>query len=164
MATIFFNYSINTSSKRFAWLCYIVTYVDSHLHTCTYICRIIHSDTTIKTHEGRRRKKRSRKTSLQIYLPLPLFVSVSKRVVQGLHVRGCWRPNINFIFWSPLLMAVPLCLSCSLRCSTGAVGSTLLDAGFLYCILSASSLDPELHRGFRVPLRLGVASPTTSGL
>ena len=22
-----------------------------------------------------------------------------KRVVQGLHVRGCWRPNINFIFW-----------------------------------------------------------------
>ena len=29
--------------------CYIVTYVDSHLHTCTYICRIIHSDKTIKT-------------------------------------------------------------------------------------------------------------------
>ena len=22
-----------------------------------------------------------------------------ERVVQGLHVRGCWRPNINFIFW-----------------------------------------------------------------
>ena len=33
-------------------LCYIVTYADSHLHTCTYICRIIHSDTTIKTQEG----------------------------------------------------------------------------------------------------------------
>ena len=31
------------------WLCCIVTYVDSHLHTCTYICRIIHSDTTIKS-------------------------------------------------------------------------------------------------------------------
>ena len=31
--------------------CYIVTYVDSHLHTCTYICRIIHCDTTIKTQE-----------------------------------------------------------------------------------------------------------------
>ena len=31
----------------FCWLCYIVTYVDSHLHTCTYICRIIYSDTTI---------------------------------------------------------------------------------------------------------------------
>ena len=22
-----------------------------------------------------------------------------ERVVQGLDVRGCWRPNINFIFW-----------------------------------------------------------------
>ena len=29
--------------------CYIVTYADSHLHTCTYICRIIHNDTTTKT-------------------------------------------------------------------------------------------------------------------
>ena len=27
------------------------------------------------------------------------------------------------------------------RCSTGGLGLTLLDAGFLYCILSASSLD-----------------------
>ena len=37
--------------------CYIVTYVDSHLHTCTYICRIIHSDTTIKTQEGKCRNE-----------------------------------------------------------------------------------------------------------
>ena len=29
--------------------CYIVTHADSHLHTCTYICRIIHNDTIIKT-------------------------------------------------------------------------------------------------------------------
>ena len=29
-------------------LCYIVTYADSHLHTCTYISRIIHNDTTTK--------------------------------------------------------------------------------------------------------------------
>ena len=41
--------------------CYIVTYVDSHLHICTYICRIIHSDTTIKTHEGKRRNEGRRK-------------------------------------------------------------------------------------------------------
>ena len=32
-------------------LCYIVTYADSHLHTCTYICRIIHNDTTTRTQE-----------------------------------------------------------------------------------------------------------------
>ena len=47
--------------------------MDSHLHTCTYIGRIIHSDTTIKTQEGKRRK-----TSLQIYLPLTLFVRFEK--------------------------------------------------------------------------------------
>ena len=45
----------------FLVICYIVTYADSHLHTCTYICRIIHSDTTIKMHEGRCKKKWSRK-------------------------------------------------------------------------------------------------------
>ena len=73
--------------------CHIVTYVDSHLYRCTYICRIIHSDTTIKTQEGRRRK-----ASLQIYLPLTILQGF-ERVVQGLHVRGSWRPNINFIFW-----------------------------------------------------------------
>ena len=78
--------------------CYIVTYVDSHLHICTYICRIIHSDTTIKTHEGKRRNEGRKKTSLQLYLPLTLLQGF-ERVVQGLRVRGCWRPNINFIFW-----------------------------------------------------------------
>ena len=46
----------------------------------------------IKTQEGRHRK-----TSLQLYLPLTLLQGF-ERVVQGLHVRGCWRPNINFIF------------------------------------------------------------------
>ena len=38
-----------------------------------------------------------------------------------------------------------------LGCSTGGLGPTLLDAGFLYWILSASSLDPKLHRGSRGP-------------
>ena len=27
------------------------------------------------------------------------FIVRFERVVQGLHVRGCWRTNINFIFW-----------------------------------------------------------------
>ena len=59
-----------------------------------------HKDTTIiktdahrKTHEGKRRK-----TSLEKYSPLTLLQGF-ERVVQGLHVRGWWRPNINFIFW-----------------------------------------------------------------
>ena len=49
-------------------------------------------------------------------------------------------------------------------CSTGGLGPTLLDAVFLYCILSASSLDPKLHRGSRGPPRSGVAFPTTACL
>ena len=43
--------------------------------------------------EGRRKK-----TSLEKYSPLTLLQGF-ERVVQGLHVRGWWRPNINFIFW-----------------------------------------------------------------
>ena len=41
---------------------------------------------------------RHKKTSLQLYSPLILLQGF-ERVVEGLHVRGCWRPNINFIFW-----------------------------------------------------------------
>ena len=46
----------------------------------------------IKTQEGRRTN-----TSLEKYSPLKLLQGF-ERVVQGLHVRGCWRLNINFIF------------------------------------------------------------------
>ena len=47
----------------------------------------------LKMQEGR-----PKKTSLEKYLPLTLLQGF-ERVVEGLHVRGCWRPNINFIFW-----------------------------------------------------------------
>ena len=65
---------------------------------CVCVCVLLythlpyHNDSIIKTQEGRRRK-----TSLTTYLPLTLFVRF-ERVVQGLHVRGCCRPYINFIF------------------------------------------------------------------
>ena len=55
-----------------------------------------------------------------------------------MYVRGSWRPNITAIFWPPLLWPSTLCLSRS----PGAQGPTLLGDGFLYCILSATSLDP----------------------
>ena len=47
--------------------------------------------------------------------------------------------------------------------------SSLLDDGFLYCILSPTGLVPKLHQGFPGPLRPGVCfpyhilSPTQSG-
>ena len=50
-----------------------------------------------RTNKGRRKEGR-KKTSLEKYSPLTLLQGF-ERFVQGLHVRGCWRPNINFIFW-----------------------------------------------------------------
>ena len=41
---------------------------------------------------------RHKKISLEIYSPLTLLQGF-ERVVEGLHVRGCWWPNVNFIFW-----------------------------------------------------------------
>ena len=76
---------------------------------------------TYRRNVNRRKNKGRMKTSLEKYSPLTLLQGF-ERVVQGLHVRGCWRPNINFIFWPPLLMTVTLCLSCSLRCSTRGLG------------------------------------------
>ena len=77
----------------------------------------------------------------QIYLPLSLLQGFEK-VVWGFTVRGCWRPNITEIFW-PQTYGRHVVSFLFFWCSTGALGSTLLGADFLYCILSASSLDPN---------------------
>ena len=59
-------------------------------------------------------------------------------------MRGSWKPNITAIYWPPLLWPSVLCLSCSPDAQPEAQRpSSLLDDGFLYCILSASSLDPN---------------------
>ena len=70
--------------------------LDSHLHHHSASQR--HNIKDRRTQKDRRRNKRRKKTSLQLYLPLTLLQGL-KRVTQSLHVRGCWRPNINFIFW-----------------------------------------------------------------
>ena len=75
-------------------------------------------------------------------MPLPLFVRVQKgysrfaydRVLEIDH-------NCNIL--TPKVMAGNVVSFSFFWCSTGALGSTLLGAGFLYCILSASSLDPN---------------------
>ena len=84
---------------------------------------------------------------------LSLYCKGSKRVTQGLHVRGSWRPNITEIFW-PQSYSRQRCVFLVLvlqGSSTGGPGPTLLDAGFLYCILSSSSLDPN-SSGPQAPL------------
>ena len=131
----------------------------SHIHVhAEYILTQWTTDAMIKTQEGRQTlEDRRRKTSLLIYLPLTLLQGFEK-VVWVFTVRGCWRPNITEIFW-PQSYGRQRCVFLVLQdCTTGGPGPTLLGNCFLYCILSASSLDPKLHRGSRGPLWPGVAS------
>ena len=68
-------------------------------------CRNIYIYIYIYTLETYRRndKDRRRKTSLIKYLPLTLLQG-SEKVIQGLRLRGSWRPNRTEIFWPPLLL------------------------------------------------------------
>ena len=63
--------------------CYIVTHVDSHLHTCTYICWITHNDTTTKREAWR--KEAGRKTQEDFFRKI--FTSHFIARVR----KGCWR-------------------------------------------------------------------------
>ena len=65
-------------------------------------------------------------------------------VTQGLCVRGSWRPNRNCNILTRTLMAINVVsFSFSRAAQQEAQRPTLLGDGFLYCILSASSLDPN---------------------
>ena len=86
----------------------------------------IHTDAMIKTQW----KDAGRLLYKNIYLSL--YCKGSKRVTQGLHVRGNWRPNITEIFW-PQSYVRQRCVFLVLQgCSIGALESTLLGAGFPY--------------------------------
>ena len=74
---------------------------------------------------------------------LSLYCKGSKRVTQGLRVRGSWRPNRNCNILNPLLWPSALCFSCSPDAQPEVQRPTLLGDGFLYCILSATSLGPN---------------------
>ena len=73
---------------------------------------------------------RRRKTSLTKYLPLTLLQGF-KKVVWGFTVRGSWRPNITESYGRQRCVFLVL-----QGCSTGALESTLLGAGFSYYISS----------------------------
>ena len=66
----------------------------SHLHHHSASQRHNIKDRRMKENAGRN----DAKYFFNNILPLTLLQGF-ERVVQGLHVRGCWRPNLNFIFW-----------------------------------------------------------------
>ena len=129
--------SAGTSTK--SELCYIVTYVDSHLHTCTYICRIIHNDTTTKTDTWR---------ITQEDFFNNIFTSDFIARVQ----KGCSRFACERVLETEHKLHILTPLLWPSRC--------------VFLVLLLFNRRPRAHSigGFREPPRSGVAFPTTSGL
>ena len=101
---------------------------------------------------------------LNKYIPLNLFARFEK-VYSGFYGERELETKQNCNILTPTLMAVSVVsFSFSRAAQSEAQGPTLLDDGSLYCILSATSLVPKLHRGSREPLWPSVAFPTTSRL
>ena len=154
LATVNSPRSINTTPEMIA-NCVVQYMITSKVVILSYACSCqIHTDAMNNRH---------RKTSLTIFTS-HFICKGSKRLCGVLLWEGAGDRTETVIFWPPLLWPSTLCLSRSPDAQPVALGSTLLGAGFLYCILSATSLVPKLHRGSRGPPRPGVAFPTTSRL
>ena len=120
-----------------------------------------------RTHEELWCRKEDTRRLLFKYSPLTLLQRF-ERVVEGLHVRGWWRLNINFIFW-------PHCYDphivwflfswCWGPLHRGFPRAPSVGCGLPYHIWSllSGSLLATASGVFRVPPRSGVAFPTTSG-
>ena len=109
-------------------------------------CRKYHNDTMIKDER--------RLLSKNMYLSF--YCKGSKRVIQGFMVRGSWRPNRTAIYWPPTLIAVSVLSFSFPRAAQPEAQepSSMLDDGFLYCISSAMSLDPDSIGGPKGPFGL----------
>ena len=157
----------------FCWFqpkCYIVTYVDSHLHTCTYICRITHNDTTTKTDAWR--KEAGRKTQEDFFRKI--FISLFIVRVR----KGCWRVCmwedageterklhiLTPLLWPSRCVFIVLLMlgSTPSGLSEGPLGRVWLFLPHLVSTVWKSA--GNCIGGFRGPPRSGVAFPTTSRL
>ena len=114
----------------------------------------------IKMQEGRHKK-----TSLG-HIYLSLYCKGSK----GWHVRGCWRPNINFIFWPHCYDRHVVSFFVLLMVGVNSIGAfwgpPRSGCGLPYHISSLTLWESAGNciGGFRGPPRSGVAFPTTSRL
>ena len=83
---------------------------------------------------------------------LSLYCKGSKRVNQGLRVRGSWRPNRNCNILTPTLMAVSVVSFLFSRCSSGG-SEAQRSAGWWLSLLHLIDIfsGPQLSRGLRAP-------------
>ena len=84
-----------------------------------------------------------KKTSLEKYCTSHFIVRVRKGLLNVCVWEGVGDRTETAIFWPPLLWPSALCLFRSPDAQPEAQRPTLLGDGFLYCILSATSLDPN---------------------
>ena len=82
---------------------------------------------------------------------LLIYCKGSKRLFKVCVWEGAGDRTETSIFWPPLLWPATLCLSHSPDAQPEAQRPTLLGDGFFYCILSASSLDPNSSGFLRAP-------------
>ena len=114
-------------------LCYIVIYSIMQHHNDTTIIKLTHDDKDAVTNDARRK---TQEDFFNKIFTSHFICKVSKRVTQSLRVRGSWRPNITEIFW-PQSYGRQRCVFLVLHgCSTGALESTVLGAGFPHYISS----------------------------
>ena len=132
------------------YLCILLLLLHSHIH--------VHAGLYIYILDTYRRndKDARRKTSLTKYLPLTLLQGFEK-VIQGLRVRGSWRPNRNCNTSTPTLMAVNVVSFSFSWCSTGGPG--VHSAG---CWLSLLHLISNFA-GFQTPLGFARAPSARCG-
>ena len=126
-----------------------------------YCYLLIHAEIYIYILDTYRRNDKDAGRLLYKYMCTTHFICKGSK---GLYEVSLWEGagdrTETAIFWPLLLWPSTLCLSRSPDAQPEAQRPTLLGDGFLYCILSATSLVPKLHR----LLRPGVAFPTTSRL
>ena len=80
---------------------------------------------------------------------LSLYCKCSKRVTQGLRVKGSWRPNITATYWPPLLWPSALYLSCYLVLLNRRPRGPLCRLSLQHLISNFSG--PQLIRAPRAP-------------
>ena len=129
------------SSRRWKWYV-ILSSADSCRNIHIYILDTYRrDDKDAVINDAPRKTQWQRQTQEDFfikYFTSHFIWKVSKRVTQSLCVRGSWRPNITEIFW-PQSYGRQRCVFLVLNgCSTGALESNLLGAGFPYYITSIS--------------------------
>ena len=143
------------SSVELTSFCYIVTYADSHLHTCTYICRIIHNDTMITTDTWRKTQEDFFTNIFTFH-----FIARVRKGCVGFYCEREMETEHKLQYFDPTVMTVTLCFSCSLGLLNRRPRAH--SAGCWLSLLHLISIfsGPQLIRAQR-PLRPDVAFPTT---